>query len=48
MNKVIIIILSLMLIVLLGIETFTIVKYGGQSASEIPAWVFWFWFGGGK
>lgn len=34
-------------IILIGCITFfiyTLIVYGGKSASEIPGWVWWLWF----
>ena len=33
---------------LIGIEIYTMIRYGGKPASEIPGWVWWFWFRGGS
>lgn len=40
------VVLILFLLSLVGVEIYTWIAYAGKPSSEIPGWVWWFWFSG--
>ena len=37
---------GLVVLFLIGLNIYAFIEYGNKPMSEVPAWIWWLWFGG--